>query len=881
MRRAILTVTAVLAAGVSAAAQDSFVNWESPQVHPLALTPDGSHLLAVNTADNRLEVFSVTAGGLTHLGAVPVGLDPVSVRARSATEAWVVNHISDSISIVDLATLNVVQTIDTGDEPTDVVFAGAPQRAFVSISQRNELQVYDPGNPLAAPIVLAVEGEDPRALASDGTTVYAAIFESGNNTTILDQGTVSGAANPYPGDPNPPPNSGGTFDPPIGAIPAPPAVGLITRKSGGNWLDDNGGNWSTAVTWDLHDHDVAVIDANSLAVSYVSGLMNANMSLAVDPGGAVTVVGTDAINHIRFEPNVNGVFVRVLAARFPAGGGPPTTIDLNPHLDYSTATLPQSTRDLSIGDPRGIVWDGSGQGYISGMGSNNVVIVDPTLSRVGLVEVGQGPTGVVVDEALDLVYVLNRFDATISRISTVAAVELDRVGFYDPTPAAITQGRPHLYDTHSTSGLGQAACASCHIDGRMDQLAWDLGDPSGAVKDFNQLCNGGIPIGGSCEDWHPMKGPMTTQTLFGLSSTEPFHWRGDREDLAAFNGAFISLMGDDAVLTVDEMDEFLAFVETLTPPPNPFRNMDGSLPSTFSNGGNPANGATLYNTVGFDGGLITCNQCHALPTGTNGSIISGNLLQETQSFKIPQLRNMHEKTGFDTASANNNRGFGFLHDGSVESLFEFLHAPVFVFASDQQRRDVEAFMMCLATDTHAAVGIQSTVTDGAAAGVHQLNLIQQMRLLANSGTVALVVKGLQGGAPRGYAYLGSDQYQSDRAAELIDHDTLFESAVPGSELTFTVVPAGSGIRIGIDRDEDGFFDGDEVDAGSDPADPASIPGDGCAGADIDDSGQVDAADLAVLLGAWGPNPGHTADLNGDGSVDAADLAQLLGQWGPC
>ncbi|MCA9289624.1 MAG: hypothetical protein KDA25_00760 [Phycisphaerales bacterium] len=52
-------------------------------------------------------------------------------------------------------------------------------------------------------------------------------------------------------------------------------------------------------------------------------------------------------------------------------------------------------------------------------------------------------------------------------------------------------------------------------------------------------------------------------------------------------------------------------------------------------------------------------------------------------------------------------------------------------------------------------------------------------------------------------------------------------------------------------------------------------------ADLTDDGDVDASDLAVLLGAWGPNVGHTADLDEDGVVNAADLAILLGTWGPC
>ncbi len=55
----------------------------------------------------------------------------------------------------------------------------------------------------------------------------------------------------------------------------------------------------------------------------------------------------------------------------------------------------------------------------------------------------------------------------------------------------------------------------------------------------------------------------------------------------------------------------------------------------------------------------------------------------------------------------------------------------------------------------------------------------------------------------------------------------------------------------------------------------------CCSADLNGDGVVGAADLAELLGAWGPNPGHPADLNGDDIVNAADLAQLLGAWGGC
>ena len=52
--------------------------------------------------------------------------------------------------------------------------------------------------------------------------------------------------------------------------------------------------------------------------------------------------------------------------------------------------------------------------------------------------------------------------------------------------------------------------------------------------------------------------------------------------------------------------------------------------------------------------------------------------------------------------------------------------------------------------------------------------------------------------------------------------------------------------------------------------------------DVNNDGQVNGADISVLLGFWGLNGKPVAaDINKDGSVDGADLAQLLGSWGPC
>ena len=125
--KGVLTVAALFAAGASflafqpyelpnagsAVPASTFANFESAHVHPLDMTPDGTKLLAVNTANNSLEVFQLGGAMLLNTASIPVGLDPITVRVRSNTEAWVVDQVSDEISIVDLTTNRVVRSLAT------------------------------------------------------------------------------------------------------------------------------------------------------------------------------------------------------------------------------------------------------------------------------------------------------------------------------------------------------------------------------------------------------------------------------------------------------------------------------------------------------------------------------------------------------------------------------------------------------------------------------------------------------------------------------------------------------------------------------------------------------------------------------------------------
>ena len=193
--------------------------FETLQVRPLALSADGSLLFAANTPDNRLEVFRVHRGGLQPVGSVVVGLEPVAVAARTDDEVWVVNHLSDSVSIVargrrrarrgSSARCSWATSRATSSSParTRAARSSPPRtagrtRPTIRTSStrpvgRADVWVFDANNlgtaPAAARLAkITLFADTPRALAvsADGKTVYAAAFFSGNQTTVVSEDAV-------------------------------------------------------------------------------------------------------------------------------------------------------------------------------------------------------------------------------------------------------------------------------------------------------------------------------------------------------------------------------------------------------------------------------------------------------------------------------------------------------------------------------------------------------------------------------------------------------------------------------------------------------------------------------------------------------------------
>jgi len=828
---------------------DSYVLFEGGQVRPLALSADGSTLYVTNTPANCLEIYNVSDSSFVLVAAVPVGLEPVAVAINDEDEVWVVNHLSDSVSIVDVSGVPYVsQTLAVGDEPRDIVFAGKDtRRAFISVSYRGQnhptfnpedlttsslgrgdVWVYDanaPGQGLSGEPVAIVNmfADSLRALAvsQDGETVYAAAFYSGNGTTTLDADLV------------------------VDAKPAPdrnvqdelaPDTGLIVRYDGNAWRDEEGTDWSNAIEFSLPDYDVFVIDASASvpAVSErISGVGTTLFNMAVNPiNGALYVSNLEALNHIRFEgPGELATTVRgrIAESRITAVTNNSVVPNLlNPHIDFDVdegASYPAAVVAKSLSQPQAMVVSPDGENlYVAAFGSGKVVSISTAELQTGSYEPnaayqislpGRGPAGLALNNDGTRLYVYTRFNNGLVALDTANGDILAEHVMFNPEPAEIIQGRPFLYDAELTSANGTSSCGSCHIFGDNDGLAWDLGNP-----DANVQLNPNAYVANSPRNtvnFHSMKGPMTTQTFRGIRDSGPQHWRGDRtgenravvngelESIEAaafkeFNPAFVGLVGRANELSESQMQALTDFALALTPPPNPVSNLDNSL--TISQQA----GQDIYFNANQITGIGSCNHCHSVDPlqnhfGTNGLMtFEGERVAE--DFKIPHLRNMYQKVG-KFESGDQIKGFGFLHDGSMGTLDHFFQERVFNFPAPKaaNRADVIRFVMVMDSNMAPIVGQQVTLSEHAnSATLARLNLLEQRAdVVSPRPECDLIASGrLQDNYYS--AIRTADGVYLDLENEEISSATLRNLAQQsGQAVTLTCVPPGNGWRLALDR----------------------------------------------------------------------------------
>jgi hypothetical protein len=249
-----------------------------------------------------------------------------------------------------------------------------------------------------------------------------------------------------------------------------------------------------------------------------------------------------------------------------------------------------------------------------------------------------------------------------------------------------------------------------------------LGDPDGQGFDYPLALKNSEPLAAPRQIVHPLKGPMVTQSLRGLADSAPFHWRGDRfghpatpgsdvPSFKEFNAAFVDLLGREEEITDSAMEAFTRFVLTIRYPPNPNQRLDRSMDREQQAGFDFFTGPFRSGS-----GLVNCVNCHILPLGTNRRINFEDI-RVGRDMKTAHLRNVYQKVGRFNVPGPQVSGFGLLHDGTFDTVANFLRLDTFLFPGnteeekDVTRRLLQNYVMAFDTGMAAAVGRQLTISD--------------------------------------------------------------------------------------------------------------------------------------------------------------------------
>ena len=479
-------------------------SYMSPHASPIAVSD--RFVFAVNTPADTLDVIEKTNNEVVH--RVNVGIDPVSVAVRpDGKEAWVANHISDSVSVIDIDSesrtcfqvVATIQAFEKGgratrfDEPVGIAFAGN-EKAYIALSAENEIAVVDvPARKLVKR--LEIVGQDPRAISVRGDRLYVIPFESNNQTQL----------------------SGGKKEE-IGSD-------LVTFDAWDHSISNNNvlslGHVVDIVKHPkVPDRDLFVFDTRTdELVETVDTIGTLLYGVTVDSKSRVFVAQTDARNDVNGRAGSqkhglaelgNRAFLnQITKVEFTgSGAGQPEFIDLEPAppAEFDPQDALATPFAIEVSDDDQIL-------VVTAAGSDKLFTVNPDTGKVlGRVDVGAVPRGIALESKktgeVSRAWVHNSVANTVSIIDLddpAQPILAETISLEDPTPAEYKHGRA-VFNSAKASTSGTFSCASCHPDGHTDQLLWVLKTP--VVTGGNQIM------------------PRSTMPLRGLRDTAPFHWDG-------------------------------------------------------------------------------------------------------------------------------------------------------------------------------------------------------------------------------------------------------------------------------------------------------------------------------------------------------------------
>jgi len=542
---------------------------------------------------------------------------------------YVACEASDSLMIVDTVGLRVVAEIEVEQLPHGVCLSPDGRRVYVSNRGSDTVSVVDVDR--LAVVASIVVGDEPHGLVTDRSGGVLFVANAGSyDISVVDLEQRREVKRLSAGR--------GTWD-------------VARSHDGDNVYVTN--NLSHYVRFrEPSRSEVTVVGAARAVVEDRVMISEANLVQGVDvaPGGEfalVTLIRTK--NLVPMTRVIQGwVLTNGIGILWPDG-----------RVDQLLLDEP----DRYFADPTDVAITPDGRwAYVTGGGVDEVAVIDlermrsiiesatpeerstllpnhlgvPTEMVATRIPVGTNPRGVTVSPDGRFVYVADALDDAVSVIDTTSQRRTAVIDLGGPAELTTARHGERIFHSAAITYGQQFSCHSCHPDGGIDAITYDI-EPDG--------------IGVN---------PVDNRTLRGILDTAPFKWTGKNPSLSRQCGPRLAVFFTRIdPFTPEQVRDLESYIRTIPRNPNRYRALGAQL--------TPAQrrGKEVFDRVATNSGDAIprenrCNFCHRQPYFTNREkfyVGPGSHLDTHTVFDVPHLNNIYETSPY-------------LHDGRADTLEE-------------------------------------------------------------------------------------------------------------------------------------------------------------------------------------------------------------------
>lgn len=568
----------------SAAWGSSRVTYKTPL--RLAVSPNGEQLYVTGEASHT--VIVVDAVRQEKIGEIAVGHHPTGVTFHpSGKRAYVTNRLDDTLSVIDVAKQHVIATVEVGDEPHGVRATASGDTLYVANTGTDDVSVIDTARltetkRLAAgrrPWSLALSPDETHLCATNALSHFVPFrTPAQSEVTMIDVETTTIASRPIA----------------------------------------HGGNLLMGICWHPSgDFALATVRRTKNLVPMTRLLQGWTLT-----NGLVIVWRDGRVDQVLLdEPNLC----------FPD----PTDIAITPDGQFALVTSSGSDRVavVDIFKLRSMLEEATDY-------ERNHVLPNhlgkPTEFIHKHLPTKNSPRGIVITPDGKRAFVANALDDSLTVINIETLRSVKRIDLGGPEKITETRYGERLFHSADITFHRQFTCHTCHPDGHIDGLTYDI-EPDG--------------IGAN---------PVDNRTLRGILDTAPFKWEGTNPSLRRQCGPRLSVFFTRIQpYTPEELDALHRYICTIPRPPNRYRPFGAELTEAQHRGKN-----MFERKRTNDGSLIPkedrCITCHPPPLYTDRNVHDVGTQMEydhESEFDVPHLNNIYDSAPY-------------LHNGIAETLEE-------------------------------------------------------------------------------------------------------------------------------------------------------------------------------------------------------------------